>query len=179
MQPVAANPVTITSAPPAAAPTHQPAAADPRAGAGVQGAIADLIRGSASGYQTATRIAGVQADKAAIHPFETVSTATGLLKQKTANIKGLNRATGMLHTIGGFGLLIMTANLSSGIKAPGNTAVDLGNRVADLIDGRSTAKGWSLGWGINVDPASPPSDAALAASPESTVGSALGSLGMK
>jgi hypothetical protein len=146
MQPVAAP--TVLTLPPAATP-GAPAApvADPRAG-GVQGLIGDAIRSSAAGYQTATRTSSVQAEKAAIHPFESVSTITGLLKDKTANIKGVGRATGLLHTIGGFALLIMSSNVTSSLKTPGDSAVDIANRVADLIDGRQTAEGWNLGWGV-------------------------------
>ncbi|MCW2928302.1 MAG: hypothetical protein JWM86_2270 [Thermoleophilia bacterium] len=158
---------------PTASPAGSTPVADPRAGGGVQGIIGDLIRSSTAGYQQATKLAAVQVDKGAIHPFETISTATGLLKEKTANIKGVNKATGLLHTIGGFALLIMTANASSTMRSPGDTAVDLGNRLADIIDGKDTAQGWALGWGLR----SPGSDEE--APEESGIGSALGSLGMK
>jgi hypothetical protein len=143
----------------------------PRAGGGVQGVIADLIRSTAGGYKQATKLTGVQADKAAIIPFETVSTATGMLKEKTAHIKGVNKATSLAHTIGGFALLILTANASSTLRSPGETAVDVGNRVADLIDGRDTAQGWGIGWGIR----SPESGEQST----SSIGSALDSAGMR
>lgn len=146
---------------------------EPRAGGGIQGIIGDLIRSSTAGYQQATKLAGVQVDKAAIHPFETVATATGLLKSKTANVKGVNKVTSLLHTIGGFALLIMASNTSSTMRSPGETAVDLGNRVADLIDGKNTAQGWSLGWGVRS-----PGEGEDAPE-ESGIGSALGSMGMK
>lgn len=147
MQPVSSRPAT----PPVATPvTGQPdaATAPELAGGGVQGLIGDALRSGAAGYQAVTRQSAVQADKAAIHPFEAVTTATGLLKEKTAGVKGLNRATSILHTVGGFGMLILTANVSAGLRSPGETAVDVVNRVADAIDGRETAHGWSLGWGI-------------------------------
>lgn len=134
-----------------------PVATDPRAGTGIQGAIGNLIRGSVAGYAQATRTTAVQADKAAIHPFEAVTTATGLLKSSTANIKGVSKATSLVHTIGGFALLIMNANTSSMLRAPGETAVDIGNRVADMIDGKDTAKGWNLGWGVDTEGADAPS----------------------
>lgn len=139
---------SISTTPQPTTTPSAPVADAPRAGGGVQGFIGDVIRSAAAGYQTATRVAGVEADKAAIHPFEGVSTITGTLKEKTANVKGLNKLTGPLHTIGGFALLIMTANTSSALRAPGDTAVDLGNRIADAIDGRKTTNGWNLGWGI-------------------------------
>lgn len=146
----------------------------PRTG-GVQGAIGSLIRSTGAGYQAAARQTAVEADKAAIHPFEAVTTATGLLKEKTANIKGVNRATGLLHTIGGFGMLILTANVSGTLRAPGDTAVDLTNRVADLIDGRDTAKGWSIGWGVRSEQ-QPVGSAPVASS---ALGAALAGAGMK
>lgn len=146
MQPVSARPATPPVAPPAPA---QPAAEAPAAaGGGVQGLIGDALRSGAAGYQAVSRQSSVQADKAAIHPFEAVTTATGLLKEKTAGIKGVNRATSILHTVGGFGMLILTANVSAGLRSPGETAVDVVGRVADAIDGRDTANGWSLGWGV-------------------------------
>jgi hypothetical protein len=172
MDPVAATPViaaTPSTPTPAAEATPE---LDPRAGTGVQGIIADLIRSTAAGYKQASKLTGVQADKAAIIPFETVTTGTGLLKEKTANVKFVNKATGLLHTIGGFALLIMTSNASSTLRAPGETAVDIGNRVADLIDGRDTAQGWGIGWGIRTDPDEGQESV-------STLGSALGAAGMK
>ena len=171
MDPVAATPVIIATAttPPAAAVTPAPAPTPEVAGGGIQGIIGDLIRSSTAGYKQASKLTGVQADKAAIIPFETVTTATGLLKEKTANIKGVNKATGLLHTIGGFALLIMTSNMSSTLRAPGETAVDIGNRVADLIDGKDTAEGWGLG--------SPDGDEGE--ENVSALGSALGNAGMK
>lgn len=171
MDPVAAPITSIpTTTTPAAA--ADPAPAPEQGGGGVQGIIADLIRSTAAGYKQATKMTGVQADKAAIIPFETVTTATGLLKEKTANIKGVNKATGLVHTIGGFALLILTANASSTLRAPGETAVDIGNRVADLLDGKKTAHGWGIGWGIRTDPDEGESSM-------STIGSALGNAGMR
>lgn len=174
MDPVAATPMT-TAMPatphPASAPVGTPRA-DSRAGGGIQGIIGDLIRSTTAGYKQATKMTGVQADKAAMIPFETVSTGTGLLKDKTAHIKGVGKATGLLHTIGGFALLIMSANTTSTLRAPGETAVDIGNRVADLIDGRDTAAGWGIGWGIRTDP----DDGEQSIS---TLGSALGNAGMQ
>jgi hypothetical protein len=140
--------LTVASTTPAPPVTTTATPTPEQAGGGVQGVIGDLLRSSAAGYQASARTSAVQADKAAIHPFEAVTTATGLVKQKTANVPVVSRATGMLHTIGGFAMLIMTANVSSTLRSPGDTAVDLGNRVADLIDGRSTIDGWSLGWGL-------------------------------
>jgi hypothetical protein len=173
MDPVAAQPMTIaTSTTPTPAPATTTPEVDPRAGGGIQGIIGDLIRSTTAGYKQASKMTGIQADKAAIIPFETVSTGTALLKEKTANIKGVNKATGLLHTIGGFALLIMSANMSSTLRAPGETAVDIGNRVADLIDGKDTAEGWGLGWGIRTDPDEGEETV-------STLGSALGNAGMK
>ncbi len=173
---LATTPVTTTVPPtstPAPAPVDTAAPeADPRAGTGVQGVIADLIRGSVAGYKQATKLTGVQADKAAIIPFETVATGTALLKDKTANIKFVNKGTSLLHTIGGFALLILTANASSTLRSPGETAVDIGNRVADLIDGRDTAQGWGLGWGIRTEPDEGEQTV-------STLGSALDAAGMR
>lgn len=173
MQVSNSQPFAVHAAPNMVRAAGSTPAADPRAGGGVQGIIGDLIRSSAAGYQQATKLAGVQVDKGAIHPFETVSTATGLLKEKTAGIKGVGKATSLLHTIGGFALLIMSANASSTMRSPGETAVDIGNRVADIIDGKDTAQGWALGWGVR----SP--DGGEEAPEESGIGSALGSLGMK
>ncbi len=172
MDPVAAKPVipaTTTTTTTTTTPTPVPVSTPDGVGGGVQGVIGDLIRSTVAGYQQATKQAGVQADKAAIIPFETVSTATGLLKEKTQNVKGVGSATGLLHTIGGFALLILTANVASTLKSPGETAVDIGNRVADLIDGKSTAEGWNLGWGVR-------SEVDLGAT--SSVGTALGNAGM-
>lgn len=168
VQPIA-TPTPSTAAP--AAPAAPVTA--PRAGGGVQGVIGDLIRSSAAGYQQATKLAGVQVDKGAIHPFETVATATGLLKQKTANVKGVSKATSLIHTIGGFALLILSANASSTMRSPGETAVDLGNRVADAIDGKDTAQGWALGWGLRT-----PANGEQAPE-ESGIASALNSMGMR
>lgn len=168
------QPVATTIATPVAPPTRTPAAADPRTGGGVQGVIGDVLRGAGAGYAQATKQAGVQADKAGIHPFETVSTATGLLKQKTANVTGLNRATGILHTVGGFAMLILTANASGTLRTPGQTASELAHAVADLVDGRDTATGFSGGWFTPPAPGAEP-----VAPPASSVGSALGSLGMR
>lgn len=170
---------TTASTSSAASSAQQPAAAEPRAGGGIQGLIGDALRGAGSGYAQATKMAGVQADKAAIHPFETVSTATGLLKEKTANIKGLSRATGLLHTIGGFAMLIMTANASGIVRQPGATASELAHKAADMIDGRETTNGFSPGWfSVPVDGGD---DAGRSPEPmpESAIGSALGSLGMR
>lgn len=178
MQPVAIT--TPTAVPPASAATPAPAApaapaADPRAGTGVQGVIGDILRGAGSGYEQATKMTSVQADKAAIHPFETVSTATGLLKDKTRDIKGVNKATGILHTIGGFAMLIMTANASGVLRSPGVTGSEIAHKVADLIDGRNTSKGFTPGWFMT-----PPAEGEDAAPlPEGAVGSALSSMGMK
>ncbi|MCW2922200.1 MAG: hypothetical protein JWL76_2074 [Thermoleophilia bacterium] len=170
MDPVAATPV-ITATPRLSPAT--PVAPKPEvAGGGVQGIIGDLIRSTTAGYQQATKLAAVQADKAAIVPFETVITGTSLLKDKTANIKGVGKATGLLNTIAGFAMLIMSSNVSSTLRAPGETAVDIGNRVADLIDGKDTAQGWGIGWGIRTDPDEGEETI-------STLGSALGAAGMK
>lgn len=176
MQPVNATPATPVATP---TPTAAKPDADVRAGSGVQGVIGDLIRGSVAGYQATTRQTAVQADKASIYPFETVSTATSLLKQKTANVKFVGKATGLLHTIGGFALLIAASNVSSSLKSPGDSAVDLGNRVADAIDGRRTAEGWNLGWGIRSGEESAESAPVGAPVEQSTIGSALSALGMK
>ena len=167
MQPVSSTPATP------AQPTTTPApVADPRAGTGVQGVIGDFMRGAGDGYQQAGKMAGVQADKAAIHPFEAVATATGLLKQKTANVKYVNKATGLLHTIGGFAMLILTANASGILRSPGQTGNELAHKAADLIDGKQTSQGFTPGWFMT-----PPAEGETA--PEGAVGSALGSLGMK
>lgn len=174
MDPVAAKPMTTTpSTTPSPAPeTVVTPESDPRAGGGVQGVIGDLIRSTTAGYKQATKMTGIQADTAAMIPFETVSTGTALLKEKTAHIKGVGRATGLLHTIGGFALLIMTSNMSSTLRGPGETAVDIGNRVADLIDGKDTAQGWGLGWGIRSEPEEGEETV-------SALGSALGNAGMQ
>lgn len=140
----------------------------------VQGVIADFLRGAGDGYQQATKLAGTQADKAAIHPFEAVSTVTGVIKDKTANIKYVNKATGILHTIGGFGMLLMTANASGVLRSPGITANELAHKAADLIDGRKTSQGFTPGWFTVPTPG-----VAAAPLPESGVGSALSSMGMK
>lgn len=160
MQPVASTPAIAT--PPAPAASSAPTPDESLAGTGVQSIIADAIRGTVAGYKQSTRMSGVQADTAAMIPFETVVTSTGLLKNATANVPGVNKATGLLHTIGGFAMLILTSNVSGTIKAPGETAVDLGNRVADLIDGRDTAQGWGIGWGIRSEGDAPLSDVGVA-----------------
>ena len=162
-----------TAAPVAAPAPAAPANAAPRGNGGIQGVVGDLIRSGSAGYEQATKMSGVQADKAAIVPFESVSTATGLLKDKTANIKGVSKATGALHTIGGFAMLIMASNVGSSLKSPGATGVDLGNRVADLIDGKQTAQGWSLGWGVRTG-----ANGEQEPVESGAVGSALDSLGM-
>lgn len=165
----------VPVAPATPAPAGATPVADPRAGTGVQGVVGDIIRGAGSGYEQATKMTGVQADKAAIYPFETVSTATGLLKAKTANIKFVNKGTGMLHTIGGFALLIMLSNASGILKSPGVTGNELAHKLADVIDGQQTAQGFTPGWFMT-----PPSDSStVQAPPESGVGSVLSSLGMK
>lgn len=143
-------------------------------GGGVQGAIGNLIRSGSAGYATASAAMAVQSDKAAIHPFETVMTLTGFLKEKTAGIKGLAKATSLLNTIAGFGMLIGSATVSGTLRAPGQTAQDLGNRVADLIDGRKTAGPPSLGWGVRLDAAT--GEPTLT---DAGAGSTLAALGMK
>lgn len=171
MQPVSS--ATTIPATTAAAPKPE---ADPRAGTGIQGVIGDALRGAGSGYQQATKLTGVQADKAAIHPFEAVTTATGLLKEKTANVKGVGKATGLIHTIGGFAMLIMTANAAGILRSPGQTGSEIAHKVADLIDGEQTAKGFTPGWFMT-----PPAEGedASAPLPQSGIGSALSSMGMK
>lgn len=158
-----------TPAPLASAPA---AATKPRQGGGIQGFLGDVLRGAGAGYAAATNTASVQVDKAMIHPFESVSTATGLIKEKTAGIKYVSKATSLLHTVGGFALLIGTSNISGGMKAPGATGNDLLTRIADVIDGRDTAQGWSLGWGAVVDPETGEQSVA-----QSGIGAALQSLG--
>jgi hypothetical protein len=176
MQPVART----TPTPPTTAPNAGAPAGDPRAGGGgVQGLIGDVIRSSAAGYQAVARGTAVEADKAAIHPFEAVSTATGLLKDKTAKVKGVNKATGLLHTIGGFAMLILTSNVSGTLRAPGETAVDVANRVADMIDGRDTAQGWNLGWGVRTTDGAVEPAAGQAPVAVSGLGAALVAAGMK
>lgn len=150
MDPASSSPIVTTT--PSAPSAAQKPEADPRAGGGVQGVVGDLLRSSVAGYKQATKLTAVQAEKAAMVPFEAVTTGTGLLKDKTANIKFVNKGTSLLHTVGGFALLIMSMNATSTLRSPGETAVDIGNRVADLIDGKDTAEGWGLGWGIRTDP---------------------------
>jgi hypothetical protein len=156
------------------APTTPAAPAQPgdnvTGNGGVQGAVADLLRGAGAGYAKAAKMESIQSDKAAIVPFETIMTGTSLLKDKTAHIKGVGRATGLLNTIAGFGLLIVSANTSGTLSAPGATAQDLGNHVADMIDGKDTANGWNLGWGVVAGEKEESS---------SMVGDALTNLGMR
>jgi hypothetical protein len=99
-------------------------------------------------------------------------TGTSLLKDKTAHIKGVNKATNILNTVAGFGLLILSANTSGTLRAPGETARDLVDHVADAIDGKKTANGWNLGWGVVAGGEQDTADT-------SGVGSALSSFGMK
>ena len=166
----------VTPVTPTPTPAATPVATPPveNAGGGIQGVIGDALRGAGAGYEQATRLTGVQADKAAIHPFETVSTATGILKEKTANIKFVNKGTGILHTIGGFAMLIMTANAAGILKSPGKTGNEIAHKVADMIDGKDTATGFTPGWFMT-----PSADGTPAPIVESSVGSALGSMGMK
>lgn len=156
-----------------AVPSTTPPAADPQAGGGVHGAIGDLLRGGAAGYQAAARMEAVQADTAAIVPFETVISATSLLKDKTAHIKGVGKATSLLNTIAGFGMLILASNVSGTLRAPGDTAVDLAGRVADAIDGKETTAGWSIGWGVRSQAGTPNAVAT------SSLGAALATAGVK
>jgi hypothetical protein len=162
----------MTSISATSAPTTPAAPKQPLVGGGVQGAVGDLIRGAGAGYAQATKLEGVQADKAAIVPFETVITATSLLKDKTANVKHVSTATNLLNTIAGFGMLIVSSNVSGTLRAPGQTVQDLANHVADAIDGKQTAQGWNLGWGVVAGQ----KDQVQAA--PSGVGSALSNLGM-
>ena len=171
---------TVSSTPqPIAAATTTPAPAKPEdkvnAGGGIQGIIGDALRAGSAGYAAATRQESVEADKVAIHPFETVATATGLLKNKTANVKYVNKATGLLHTIGGFAMLVLTSNVSSTLRSPGETAVDLASRVADAIDGKDTAQGWSLGWGVRA----PEGEQASGQGTQGGIGAALAANGVK
>lgn len=161
--------------------TQLPASPDakPREGGGVQGFLGDIIRASAAGYDAAARATAVEADKAGIHPFEAVTTLTGKLKQKTANVKGVSKATGLLHTVGGFGMLLLTANVSSSLRAPGGTAVDLAGRLADAIDGRSTAKGWNLGWGVRTPASGERAATEREPATSSVLGAALAQAGMQ
>ncbi|MCW2925180.1 MAG: hypothetical protein JWM98_2584 [Thermoleophilia bacterium] len=153
---------------------HHHGADGTRGNGGVQGFFGDLLRSGGAGYQAATHASGVEVDKASIYPFETIMTGTGLLKEKTSHIKGVSKATSLLNTIAGFGTLIVTSNVSGTTRAPGDTASDLANHVADMIDGKKTAQGWSLGWGMKTDAATGEQHLT-----ESGVGSALGSLGMR
>jgi hypothetical protein len=131
-------------------PTTAPAASSsPNLG---QDAVADVLRAGGAGYAAAASKAAVQVDKAAITPFEGVLTLTGLLKGKTANIPVLGKATGLLHTIAGFGLLIAAASVAGAVRAPGNAAHDISNKVADVIDGGATSAS-SLNWGVATDAA--------------------------
>jgi hypothetical protein len=165
MQPVSNTTVAPT--------TTTPDAKEPLVGGGVQGAVGDFIRAAGAGYATAAAQEAVAVDKASIHPFEALGTATGLLRDKTAHVKGVNKATSILHTVGGFAMLILTSNVSGTLRAPGDTAQDLANHVADAIDGKQTATGWSLGWGVRTP------EGEDAAAPRSDIGSALAQAGVQ
>jgi hypothetical protein len=63
--------------------------------------------------------------------------------------------------------------VSGTLRAPGDAAVDLAGRVADAIDGKDTAKGWSIGWGVRSEAGVPE------AATTSVLGAALANAGMK
>lgn len=159
-------------------PATTPPVAAPSALGRAQRAVADFVRAAGAGYNAVSKQSAVEVDKAAIHPFEAVSTVTGVIKDKTANIKGVNRATNILHTIGAFGMLVLTANVSGTVRAPGETASDIANHIADAIDGRKTANGWGIGWGLRSAADKPASgDDTFVA--QSALGAALAQAGMR
>lgn len=159
---------TISTAIPAA----NPAANAPRAGGGVRGYLGDVVRAMGSGYAALTDATSVEAERASIHPFEGVTGLTGALRDATRNVRGLGRATGLLHTGAGFGMLIAANTVASGLRAPGDSVVDLTHRAADLIDGRDAAPAWSLGWGVR--PAAPQAGVAEQASADALALAELG-----
>lgn len=108
--------------------------------------VAQTIRELGDGFRNGARLEGVQADKAAIHPFETVATLTSLLKSSTANVKYVNKATSMVHTIGGFALLIAGAQASGALKAPGSVLGTMFGQLADVIDGTNQSNGLIPPW---------------------------------
>ncbi|MCW2960520.1 MAG: hypothetical protein JWM90_907 [Thermoleophilia bacterium] len=108
--------------------------------------VAQTIRELGAGFRNGARLEGVQADKAAIHPFETVATLTSLLKNSTSNIKFVNKATSLVHTIGGFALLIAGAQASGALKAPGDTLGTMFGQLADVIDGTNQSQGAIPPW---------------------------------
>ena len=175
MQPISAiAPYASTPTPPAApAAPAAPVAAAPRAGGGSQGLVADVLRGAGAGYAAATNSASVTADKGMIYPIESIYQGVSLIASKTKDVPVLGKVTKFLPTIAGFGLLIVGMNASSMLKAPGETAMDLTHGLADMLDGRQTRSGWSLGFGVDTGEGE---DATAA--PVSGIGSTLASLGV-
>ena len=147
MQATAAAATPVSTPPVTAATPQQPAQPEQPASAAdkVRGAVADVIRGIGAGWEAQSTGSAVTVDKAAIYPIETVYTATDLLRKSTANIKYVNKATGLLHTVGMFGGLIYATNTSGMVRATGDNGNELLHQVADLVDGQDTAQGWNNG----------------------------------
>lgn len=152
-------------------PSPLPPGVAPRAGGGIRGYLGDAIRALGSGYSAITDAAATQADRSSIHPFEGVTGMTAALRDATQNVRGVNKATGLLHMGAGFGMLIAATNVTNGLRAPGESVVDLTHHAADLLDGRDTAPGWSVGWGVRGSDAAQPERA-------SADGDALAELGI-
>lgn len=146
MQPISPTPIAIAmGVPTSVGPnrSHETPAKAPVSGSkgGVHAAIGDALRGAGAGVGGVTRQEGIVVEKAAMVPFEAVVTVTSELKKATANVPVLGKATSLLHTITGFGMLIGAMTVSQLIRTPGDVAVSATHGAADLIDGKNTNPG--------------------------------------
>jgi hypothetical protein len=133
----------ISNVRPFAAATQKPEVGSVRSGA------ANSLRSVGAGLDQASEMIGVQADKMYIHPVETLYGASMQVKRVTADkakpLQVVGSATSKTLGVGGF-VAAFYGMIAGGIlRAPGDTAHDLSNAVADKIDGQKTFDG-SIGF---------------------------------
>ena len=107
-------------------------------GSGVRGAMGTALRSVGAGVETIAGSAAVEAERAMQVPHEGVIAGTMTLRDATANVPVVNKATRLLDKVAGVALLASTANLVQGYAQPGQTISSIAHRAADLIDGPTT-----------------------------------------
>jgi hypothetical protein len=105
--------------------------------------VANAIRDIGTGLAEGSNQIGVAADKGAIYPFEAVASLTGMLKDATAKVPFVSKGTSLVHTIGGFAVMIAASQVSGTLKAPGSVARDMLFGLANAIDGSKQSGGFS------------------------------------
>ena len=114
-------------------------------GGGVRGAIGTALRSIGSGYETITTAAAREAETAMQVPHEGVVAATMTLRDSTANVPVVNKATRLLDKVAGVTMLASTANVVHGYAGPGQSISAIAHKAADLIDGKDSTGDWSSG----------------------------------